>query len=288
MRNESSSCSFIPRHGYFTTHVLADAQFTRESWTDPSLAHHHVQRLAQRCAGRIWLIRCSGWVGVLVRIINVDTCPMVHLAFRALVTMPGSIACGTVPPHLLNCEISTGVNSSSHVPAASANQRLISAQSRNRLTLSAAPINRTIGVIVLFGNGSRGRWGSTPARWIRPCSQPDRLNQASSRCGAGNPDLLQVAIIPVGDAERCGACDAWTECGSSVQHRRSLYDTSLEEAVFVSLCIHGQGVIRPMFGPSGVSMDIRDRSEWVPSRTETCAFTVGPGLAAECRYDVCA
>ncbi len=39
-----------------------------------------------------------------------------------------------------------------------------------------------------------------------------------------------------------------------LQHRRSLYDTEFKEAVFVSLCVHGQRVDQTDFGPSGVSI----------------------------------
>ncbi len=92
----------------------------------------------------------------------------------------------------------TGVNGNSTFHT-STNQRLISTQEFERLTLHAfAPINaRLASSCSRTGSGTHRR--IPPAGWIRPCSQPVMLNKLDSPFATASYRLLRSGLLhPVG------------------------------------------------------------------------------------------
>ncbi|MNC02411.1 hypothetical protein D3C75_497860 [compost metagenome] len=236
----------VPRHERYA-HVLTECQFTE---IGRRTICQHVAALNRLTQGHTWHLVDAGVLvrtGVLRQVIDVDTCfARIHLVFVNFDNDTGSINVLNSTATFSNCGY-TGVNGNSTFHTGT-NQRLISAQSRNRLTLHVRTHQCTVGVIV-FQEWNQGR-----------TNRNDLLS--------GNVHVVHLII-----AEQAGF--AFATAGNQIVYETTFfvqvgvrlsddvvtffdsrqvmnfvgYNTvshftvrSLEEAVFVSLCVHGQGV----------------------------------------------
>ena len=136
----------VPRHERYA-HVLTESQFTK---VGGRTVCQHVAALNWLTQGHARHLIDAGVLvrtGVLGQVIDVDTCfARVHLIFVNFDNDTGCIDVLYGTATLSNCS-NTGVDGNSTFHTGT-NQRLISAQSRNRLTLHVRTHQCTVGVIV--------------------------------------------------------------------------------------------------------------------------------------------
>ena len=277
----------VPRHERYA-HVLTQRQFTevggRAVGQDVAAFNWFTQGHARHLVDAGVLVR----TGVLGQVIDVDTCfARVHLVFVNFDNDTGSI-------HVLNGTATfshrsnTGVNGNSTFHTGT-NQRLISAQSRNRLTLHVRTHQCTVGVIV-FQERDQGRTDGYHllGGYVHVVNLVAAEQAGFAFTTAGNQIFNKVAfVIQVG----VRLSDDVVTFFDSRQVMNFVGNNTvghftirgLEETVFVSLCVHGQGVDQT---------DVRTfrRFDWTyativsrvyVSNFEACAFT-GQTAWAEC------
>ena len=277
----------VPRHERYA-HVLAQRQFTEIGGRTVSQHVAALNRLTQRNTRHLVDTGVLVRAGVFGQVVDVDACfARVHLVFVNFDNDTGRI-------HVLNSTATfsnrsyTGVNGNSTFHTGT-NQRLISAQSRNRLTLHVRTHQCTVGVIV-FQERDQGR---TDGNHLLSGNVHVVDLVAAEQAGfafatAGNQIFYKVAfVIQVGvrlsdnvvtffDSRQVMNFVSHNAVGDFTIRR-------LEETVFVSLCVHGQGVDQT---------DVRtfrrfDRTyatvvgRVYVSNFEACAFT-GQTAWAEC------
>ena len=269
-------------------HVLTERQFTEVGGRTVCQHITTFNRLAQRYARHLVDTGVLVRTGVFGQVINVDTCfARIHLVFVNFDNDTGSI-------HVLNGTATfsngsnTGVNGNSTFHTGT-NQRLISTQSRNRLTLHVRTHQCTVGVIV-FQERDQGRTDGYHllGGYVHVVNLVTAEQAGFAFATAGNQIFYKVAfVIQVGVrlSDNVVAFFDSRQVVNFVSYNTVGHFTvrSLKETVFVSLCVHGQGVDQT---------DVRTfrRFDWtyatVVSRVyvsnfEACTFT-GQTAWAEC------
>ena len=277
----------VPRHERYA-HVLTQRQFTEVGGRTVSQHVAALNRLTQRNTRHLVDTGVLVRAGVFGQVVDVDACfARVHLVFVNFDNDTGRI-------HVLNSTATfsnrsyTGVNGNSTFHTGT-NQRLISAQSRNRLTLHVRTHQCTVGVIV-FQERDQGR---TDGNHLLGGNVHVVNLVAAEQAGfafatASNQIFYKVAfVIQVGVRLSDNVVTFFDsrQVMNFVSHNAvgDFTIRSLEETVFVSLCVHGQGVDQT---------DVRtfrrfDRTyatvvgRVYVSNFEACAFT-GQTAWAEC------
>ena len=278
----------VPRHERYA-HVLTERQFTevggRTVCQHVAALNWLTQRYTRHLVDTGVLVR----TGVFGQVINVDTCfARVHLVFVNFDNDTGSIHVLNSTATFSNCS-NTGVNGNSTFHTGT-NQRLISTQSWNGLTLHVRTHQCTVGVIV-FQERDQGRTDGYHllGGYVHVVNLVAAEQAGFAFATAGNQIFYKVAfVIQVGvrlsdnvvaffDSRQVMNFVGYNTVGDFTIRR-------FEETVFVCLCVHGQGVDQT---------DVRTfrRFDWtyatVVSRVyvsnfEACAFT-GQTAWAECR-----
>ncbi len=236
----------VPRHERYA-HVLTERQFTKVGGRTVS---QHVAALNWLTQRHTWHLVDTGVLvrtGVLGQVVDVDTCfARVHLVFVNFDNDTGCIHVLNGTATFSNCS-NTGVNGNSTFHTGT-NQRLISAQSWNRLTLHVRTHQCTVGVIV-FQERDQGRTdgnhllGGNVHVVNLVTTEQARFTFAT----AGNQIFYKVAfVIQVGVRLSDNVVTFFDsrQVMNFVGYNTVSHFTirGLKETVFVGLCVHGQGV----------------------------------------------
>ena len=278
----------VPRHERYA-HVLTKRQFTevggRTVCQHVAALNWLTQRYTRHLVDTGVLVR----TGVFGQVINVDTCfTRVHLVFVNFDNDTGGI-------HVLNSTATfsnrsnTGVNGNSTFHTGT-NQRLISTQSWNGLTLHVRTHQCTVGVIV-FQERDQGRTDGyyLLGGYVHVVNLVAAEQTRFAFATAGNQIFYKVAfVIQVGVrlSDNVVAFFDSRQVVNFVGYNTVSHFTvrSLEETVFVSLCVHGQGVDQTdvwTFRRFDRTYATVVRRVYV-SNFEACTFT-GQTAWAECR-----
>ena len=236
----------VPRHERYT-HVLTQRQLTEVGGRAVCQHVAALNRFAQGHARHLVDAGVLVRTGVLGQVIDVDTCfARVHLVFVNFDNDTGSI-------HVLNGTATfshgsnTGVNGNSTFHTGT-NQRLISAQSRNRLTLHVRTHQCTVGVIV-FQERDQGRTDGYHllGGYVHVVNLVAAEQAGFAFATAGNQIFYEVAVfIQVGVrlSDNVVAFFDSRQVVNFVSNHTVGHFTirRLKEAIFVGLRVHGQGV----------------------------------------------
>ena len=236
----------VPRHER-DAHVLAQRQFTEVGGRAVCQHVAALNRLTQGHARHLVDAGVLVRAGVLGQVIDVDTCfARVHLVFVNFDNDTGGI-------HVLHHAAALGNGGYAGVDGNSTfhtgtYQRLISAQGRNRLTLHVRTHQCTVGVIV-FQERDQGRTDGNHllGGYVHVVNLVAAEQARFAFATAGNQIVYETAFVAqVG--VRLGNNEVTLfnsrQVMNFVGHHAVGHFTirGFEEAVFVSLCVHGQGV----------------------------------------------
>ena len=277
----------VPRHERYT-HVLTQRQLTEVGGRAVCQHVAALNRFAQGHARHLVDAGVLVRTGVLGQVVDVDTCfTRIHLVFVNFDNDTGSI-------HVLNGTATfshgsnTGVNGNSTFHTGT-NQRLISAQSRNRLTLHVRTHQCTVGVIV-FQERDQGRTDGYHllGGYVHVVNLVAAEQAGFAFATASYQVFYEVAFfIQVGVrlGDNVVAFFDSRQVVNFVSYNTVGHFTirSLKEAVFVSLCVHGQRVdqtdVRTFRGFDWTYATVVSRV--YVSNFEACTFT-GQTAWAEC------